>query len=133
MLLRWKKSKKSAPEVVNDEAKQFTLGCDLGEKQKNEGIEAAYRGADTEWKRAAIECLQRMIKTQKYVTSEDVVLELNKRGITTSENRAMGAIMQSFSRAGLIESTGQFTTSRRPECHKSPVRVWRSKKFEGLL
>lgn len=128
MAVRWKKPKKP----VFEQTPQATI-FDAAEEQKNEGIEAACRGADAEWKRAAIECLQKMIETRELVTSEDVVLELNKRGITTGENRAMGAIMQSFSRAGLIESTGQFTTSRRPECHKSPVRVWRSKKFEGLL
>lgn len=128
MAVRWKKPKKP----VFRQTPQATI-FDTAEEQKNEGIEAAYRGADVEWKRAAIECLQKMIETRELVTSEDVVLELNKRGITTGENRAMGAIMQSFSRAGLIESTGRFTTSRRPECHKSPVRIWRSKKFEGLL
>jgi hypothetical protein len=128
MAVRWKKPKKP----VFGQIPQATI-FNAAEKQKNDGIEAAYRGADNEWKRAAIECLQKMIRTRELVTSEDVVLELNKRGIMTSENRAMGAIMQSFSRAGLIESTGRFTTSRRPECHKSPVRVWRSKKFEGLL
>ena len=128
MATRWKKLKKS----IFGQPPQATI-FDTAEKQKSEGIEAAYRGADSEWKRAAAECLQQMVETREFITSEDVVLELNKRGIVTSENRAMGAVMQSFSRAGLIESTGRFTTSRRPECHKSPVRIWRSKKFEGLL
>lgn len=128
MVVRWKKLKK--PIFGQVDKSQSTI-FDIAEKKKTEGMEAAYRGADTEWKKAAAECLQRLIKTNEFMTSEDVVLELNQRGIVTGENRAMGAIMLSFARAGLIESTGNFTTSRRPECHKSPVRIWRSKKFEG--
>lgn len=130
MAIRWKKPKKP---VFGQHNKSQSTIFDIAEKRKNEGMEAAYRGADTEWKRAATECLQRMIATQEFVTSEDVVLELNNRGIVTGENRAMGTIMRSFARAGLIEPAERFTVSRRPECHKSPVRVWRSKKFGGLL
>lgn len=73
MAIRWKKPKKP---VFGQHNKSQSTIFDIAEKRKNEGMEAAYRGADTEWKRAATECLQRMIATQEFVTSEDVVLEL---------------------------------------------------------
>jgi hypothetical protein len=99
---------------------------DIAERKKTEGMEAAYRHADTRWKQAAVEYLKHLVETQKYITSEQVVMHLNGQGIVTGENRAIGSIMKAFERTGTITSTGRFAESVRPECHKSPVRIWQS-------
>lgn len=105
---------------------------DVAERKKTEGMEVAFRNANTKWRQAAVEHLQYLVETRRFITSEDVVLHLNGLGIVTGENRAMGAIMKAFERAGQIISTGRFTESRRPECHKSPVRIWESKKYKEI-
>ena len=129
---RWKRPKKKPPvfgqPVPNTQRSIF----DIAEQKKVEGMETAYRNADTSWKRAAVEYLQHLIDTRRLLTSEDVVLHLNSVGIVTGENRAMGAIIKAFERAGQITSTGRFVESRRPECHKGAVRVWQSNKFKEV-
>lgn len=129
MAVRWKKSKKPTFGQI-PQPSIFDVPVQA-ERQKIEGMEAAYNHADSEWKRAATAYLHELIGTKQFVTSEEVVLYLNSKGIVTGENRAMGAIMSAFARAGLIRSTGRFTESRRPECHKSPVRIWESIKMGG--
>lgn len=128
---RWKRPKKKLVFGQTVPKSQQSI-FDIAERKKTEGMEVAYRNADTEWKRAAVEQVQFLVDTQRFFTSEDAVLRLNELGIVTGENRAMGAIMKAFERAGQIVSTGRFSVSRRPECHKSPVRIWQSKKFKEV-
>ena len=42
-----------------------------------------------------------------------------------NEQRAMGAVMTKARKLGVVESTGRYIKSRRPECHARPVMVWR--------
>ena len=98
---------------------------DRAERAKQEGMEVSYRNADSQWKKMAVEHVKHLINAKEEFTAEEVVMHLNELGIFTGENRAMGAIMQSFHRAGQIKPWG-FSESKRPECHKSPVRVWKS-------
>lgn len=99
---------------------------DQADRRKQEGIELVYRHADTEWKRAAAERLRFVAETREYFTSDDVLIYLEKKGITTGDNRAIAAILQAFNRAGLITSTDKFVRCRRPQRHGAPIMVWRS-------
>ena len=99
---------------------------DQTERKKQEGIEVAYRNANTEWKRAAVARLHHVIQTQRNFTSDDILIDLEARGITTGSNKAIAGILQSFSRSGLITATDRFTRCRRPSRHGAPVMVWES-------
>lgn len=50
---------------------------------------------------------------------------------TTFENRALGPAFQRAAKRGVIEATDQFRTSRQPQCHGMPRRVWRSLVYEA--
>lgn len=128
MATRWKRPKTKAVDNSTDSSQASIF--DLAEQNKLEGMTSAYQNANLDWKAAATKYLSYLCRTQAYVTSEDVVLYLKDEGITTHENRAMGGIMTSFANAGIIKATGRFTTSRRPECHKSPVRIWESRVYK---
>jgi hypothetical protein len=42
------------------------------------------------------------------------------------EPRALGAVMVAAARARIIAPTDRYTPSARPECHRRPVKIWRS-------
>lgn len=105
--------------------KQTTV-FDQAERLKQAGMEAAYQYADLSWKDIAAKALMQVAQTKAEFTTDDMWEIINETGIVTSENRAMGAIMQSASRAGMIKATGYFLPSKRVSKHKSPTRVWQS-------
>lgn len=100
---------------------------DQVEQAKQTGIELVYRHASTTWKRAAADRLYSVIQKQEFFTSDDVLIPLEKDGEVTGDNRAIAAILQAFSRAGLITATDRFITCKRKSRHHAPVRVWQSK------
>ncbi|NNM44302.1 MAG: hypothetical protein HKM07_08185 [Chlamydiae bacterium] len=110
--------------------KQRTI-FDLAERKKNEGINLAYGHTTTIWKDAAGEALIKIAKTRYEFTSDAIWEELATQGIHTNENRALGAVMQSGNRAGVIEFTGEYKPTLRPVGHKNPKAVWRSKIYAG--
>lgn len=105
--------------------KQTTV-FDQAERLKQQGMEAAYQYADLDWKQIASKALMQCAQTKPEFTTDDMWAIINETGVVTSENRAMGAIMQSASRAGMIKATGYFLPSKRVSKHKSPTRVWQS-------
>ncbi len=58
------------------------------------------------------------------LTSEDV--RLAYRGTEPHEPRVLGAVMREAKRQGWIEPMDEWRQSIRPECHRRPMRVWRS-------
>lgn len=103
---------------------------DLAERKKQEGMEVVYRNADTQWKRAAAERLRYLVENRKTFTSDDILTYLEAKGIVTGDNRAMGALMQSASRVGLICATERFVRCKRPSRHGAPIMVWESQVFK---
>lgn len=99
---------------------------DQNEKKKQEGIEASYQGADSYWKNAVREALVQCAKNYKEFTTNEVWDIVDGLGITTGENRAMGAVMQAASRSGMIRKTGQYKESRRRSQHNQPIAIWKS-------
>lgn len=99
---------------------------DQAERLKQQGMEAAYQYADLDWKQIASKALRQVAETKAEFTTDDMWEIINATGVVTSENRAMGSIMQSASRAGMIKATGYFLPSKRVSKHKSPTRVWQS-------
>ena len=105
--------------------KQTTV-FDQAERLKQQGMEAAYQHADLNWKDIASKALMECARTKPEFNTDDMWEIINKTGVTTSENRAMGAIMQAASRAGVIKATPYFRPSRRVVAHKAPTRMWQS-------
>lgn len=105
--------------------KQATI-FDQVERLKQGGIEAAYQYADMDWKKIAADAVRKCAQTMPEFSSDDVWALINKTGVTTHENRAFGAIMQSASRAGMIKATNTIMPSKRPKLHGSLTRVWQS-------
>lgn len=99
---------------------------DQAERAKQQGIEAAYQHADSYWKQTAQNALRTCALKYREFTSGDVWDEISKTGMTTGENRAMGAIMQAGSRSGMIQKTGRYKESARPTQHQQPIAIWRS-------
>lgn len=119
-MTKWKKP--AAPKPVSNNLTIF----DQVERAKQQGIEASYQYADLDWKKIASDAVRQCALQRSEFTTDDVWDIINKTGITTSENRAMGAIMQSASRSGMLKATPTFIMSKRATKHKSPTRVWQS-------
>ena len=120
MAKRWARPKKTNNLTIFDQA----------ERAKQEGMEAAYQYADVDWKKIASDALRKCAETMPEFTSDDVWEIINKTGITTSENRAYGAIVQAAHRAGIIQPTPNFIQSKRPQVHKNPIRIWQSRIYK---
>lgn len=99
---------------------------DKVEKAKQDGIELVYRHADSQWKKAAAERLLEVAQSRQRFTSDDILIPLEEQGITTGDNRAISAILQSAKRMGLISPTDFSIRCRRKSRHHGDVRVWKS-------
>jgi hypothetical protein len=62
--------------------------------------------------------------TRATFTAAEITGKLRARGIETKDGRAMGSIIRSLSKAGLIESTG-VVKSPLPEHHHGYSTEWR--------
>lgn len=99
---------------------------DQVEKRKLEGIELVYAHADTYWKRAAAMQLQAVIASGvEFFSSDNVLIPLEERGITTHDTRALAAILLAAKRMNLIEPTDSFIRCQRRSRHHAPIMQWR--------
>lgn len=97
------------------------------ERLKQEGMEASYKHSDPIWREAVVTRLHEVLRTKEYFTSDDILIPVEKQGIFTKTNSALGAILTAAKRSGLIEATGQFRESQRPSRHRAAIRLWKSK------
>ena len=47
------------------------------------------------------------------------------------EPRALGAVMRDAQREGWIAATDDYDLSKRKVCHRRPLRIWRSLRYQG--
>lgn len=104
-------------------AKKISL-FDKAERAKQQGIEASYQHAPSIWKQAASDALMKLAKTKAEFTTDELWDLLAEQGVHTGEPRALGAIMQSAHRSGMIKATGKYVPSYRR--HKAPIILWQS-------
>lgn len=95
-------------------------------RKKQEGIEASYRHSDDVWKREAAARMRFLAEHCDTFTSEDILINLERRGIVTGNNKAIAGVLQAGQRAGLITGTDNFVKSKRPQRHHAPIMVWKS-------
>lgn len=88
-------------------------------------IQGSFLASDMEWRQAATKRVHQLVSSQKTFTSEAVLVWLEENGYKTKDKRALGHIMQTFAKNGIIRAKG-YTQALRPERHKAPVRVWES-------
>lgn len=101
---------------------------DQAERAKQSGIEASYQHAPSVWKEAAREALMTLAKSKAEFTTDELWDLLSKQGVHTGEPRALGSIMQSAHRSGMIKATGRYVPSYRR--HKAPIILWQSNIYE---
>jgi hypothetical protein len=80
--------------------------------------------ADSDWKAAADKAVRHCAVTMSSFTTDDVWTVLESQGVSTHENRAMGAVMKRLSNAGVIHNTGTTRLSSRSTQHYRPLTVW---------
>ena len=121
--MRWRKKKPAVGATIPKSQQSI---FDIAERKKNEGMEASYLNADTDWKRAARDRVHQLAETRQYFTADDVIECLDEKGIVTGNNSALGAIFKAFARSGIIKPTDTYKKSRRPSRHRAPIQVWES-------
>lgn len=91
------------------------------------------RPGNEDFLRAAVKAMTKIARTQKTFTTDDIWTSLaktNPAGFDV-EPRALGSLMLQAAKQNVIKATTRTKTSKRPECHKRPVRVWKSLVFTG--
>jgi hypothetical protein len=102
------------------------LGLDAGRQAGVEAIARAKQAADPGWYRAAVSAVLMCSELGVPFTSDDVWVRIPEE-FRTKEPRALGSVMRLLSEQGVIEATGQWRESSRPQAHARPMRVWRTR------
>ena len=109
------------------------MDTSIAELAKDEAIDRVERNADSEWKSGAYLACCLAAESLIEFTTDDVwaYMETLFPSLSTHEPRAMGAIMRRAARDGKVCATGEYTLSKRAECHRRPVMLWESLIYEG--
>ena len=92
-------------------------------QRQEEGITAADRGASIAFKDAAQLAIMQAALAHETFIVDQVWQYMPARPL---EGRAMGAAMRQAAREGMIQATGEWSSSDQPQCHRNPRQVWRS-------
>ena len=94
---------------------------------RDKAIEQVEANANPDWKKHAYTAIEHLARMRPQFTTDDVWQYMADRDIVAPhEPRALGAIMVAAAKAGLIAPTDRYTPSARPECHRRPIKIWRS-------
>jgi hypothetical protein len=94
---------------------------------RNQAIEQVETNAQPTWKLHCEAAIRWLAKTRPEFTTDDVWELMNQRlNPMPHEPRAIGAMMTNAAKAGWIAPTDRYTPSARPECHRRPVKIWKS-------
>lgn len=96
-----------------------------GEDLRDEALDRVEANTDSGWMGHAAIAIGRIPPRWNF-TTDDIWAALAEVGVgAPHEPRAMGAAIRAAAHAGLIESTGVYLKSTRPEAHARPIPVWR--------
>jgi hypothetical protein len=101
---------------------------DIGHQLALEGMNRAWRNAETDWKATAAEVIERLADNPQGFTSDDVLRELASLQCSTHDNRALGGLMRTSAKELRLKKVG-LEESTRPERHRGIVARWRAEKF----
>jgi hypothetical protein len=98
---------------------------DAGQLSLDQALAVVSDHADYQWVKRARRAVAHVAECKPTFTADDVWDALDAEyDVATHERRALGAVMRWATRRGICHPTDDYTPSRRPECHKRPVRVW---------
>ena len=96
---------------------------------RDSAIDAVFIAADDDWKVLAANCVRKLAAHRDEFTTDAVWALIKKHDAfcDTPEPRAMGAVMKRAVAENVIAPADRAPVpSVRPECHRRPLRVWRS-------
>ena len=111
--------------VMTDEGVQISFDAAEGIRLRDAGIARAAAGAG-EWKDRALEAVISCARKWDRFSSDEVWQVLGD-DIPVNDNRAFGAVMLNARKQGFIEPTDRFRASDRPQVHRNPIRIWKSR------
>lgn len=100
---------------------------------KLEAMDAVATHANGIWWAAAQRAVKQIAIGQPTLTADDVLALIESWGYTTSDNRALGPVMNDAKVKGLIRASDRFEPSINKRKHQSPTRIWESLMFDGRL
>jgi hypothetical protein len=113
-----KRERKSRQLTFNDAAE--------GERQRDIAIDRV-EDSSALFVERALRAVMRIARSKSRFTTDTVWKLLQRREQAhVAEPRAMGAVMRRACSEGFIRSTDEWQLSKRPACHRRPLRVWRS-------
>lgn len=93
------------------------------ETARQDGIDRAGETAGDEWKREAAAQVAYLARTLDDFTTDEVIARLDAVGCVPDNLMALGAVMQSAARAGVIRKTGEVRRTKIPRRHRD-LTVW---------
>lgn len=94
-------------------------------KETEKAIEDSYDNADREWLLEAENTLWKLCRSRRFVTSDDILNQLENKGVKTHSNSALGGVFIRAKNNGWIKPFGYMPSTRHTR-HSAPVRVWKS-------
>jgi hypothetical protein len=91
---------------------------------RDEALEQVAQGESSAWVDTLRDMVVLVAREKEEFTSDDVWRWLAE---LPSEPRILGSVMSALAKEGLIEKTGTYRKSKRPECHARPLAVWRGR------
>ena len=99
-------------------------------KEVKQYIDDAYDNSNLEWRLEAENILWKLCRSHRFVTSDDVMSQLENKGVETHNGSALGGVFVKAKNNGWIKEYG-FSQSRRRSRHQAPIRVWKSLIVKG--
>lgn len=94
-------------------------------KEAEQAINQSYDNANEDWRASAENILWKLCRRRNFVTSDDVIEQLERKGFKTHNNSALGGVFLKAKNGGWVKQYG-FAQSRRRSRHSAPIRVWKS-------
>lgn len=95
-----------------------------GEALARIGMDRATNAANIKFVRMARWWVEQWSAQRKTFTTDDLLLALAELDVDTPEHRALGGVIRTAARDGLIGATGRYVPSTRPVSHYRPCREW---------
>jgi hypothetical protein len=95
---------------------------------REQALEQVERNADKDWFTVAVDSVRQLAVEKREFTTDNVWEYLAKywSNLSTHNNSAMGAVMRTAAKKGIVVATDKYIQSTRPSSHARPIRVWRS-------
>ncbi len=95
-----------------------------GEALAQLGMDQAVQAASVKFVKMARWWIKNWSVARRTFTADDLLLALESVNVHTPEHRALGGIIRTAHRDGLITPTGRYVPSSRPVSHARPCREW---------